>query len=150
MDIGHTSGPKGFSGPIGKELTGCEALKLVEFTCIQCDLPSTLPDDLSTDQKYLYDMCNAISVGICPVALSLRNPGLMNHSRWLTTANRTLRLYVSTLNPSYELRACCLHHKGICTYVVRDQDETLVQGWWTRVSSHCQISLPEQRPSGCC
>ena len=101
---GHTSGPKGFSGPIGKELTGCEALKLVEFTCIQCDLPSTLPDDLSTDQKYLYDMCNAISVGICPVALSLRNPGLMNHSRWLTTANRTLRLYVSTLNPSYELK----------------------------------------------
>ena len=28
----------------------------------------------------------------------------MNHSRWLTVANRTLRLYVSTLDPSYELK----------------------------------------------
>ena len=28
----------------------------------------------------------------------------MNHSRWLTNANRTLRLYVSTPNPSYELK----------------------------------------------
>ncbi|KAG0711470.1 hypothetical protein GWK47_020547 [Chionoecetes opilio] len=71
-------------------------------------MPSTLPDDLSTDKKYLHDMCNAISVGVCPVDLSLRNPGLMNHSRWLTTGNRILRLYVSTANPSDQLKELVL------------------------------------------
>lgn len=101
---GPTTGPTGFSGQIGKQLPTCEALPLVEFALIQCEMPSTLPDDLSTDQKYLYDMCNAISVGVCPVDLSLRNPGLMNHSRWLTTGNRILRLYVSTANPSDQLK----------------------------------------------
>lgn len=31
------------------------------------------------------------------------NPGTIHHARWLTTANRILRLYVSTSNPSNSL-----------------------------------------------
>ena len=61
-----------------------------------------------TDQKYLHDMCNAISVGMCPVDLPLRNPGLMNHSIWLTAGNRIMRLYVSTANPSDQLKELVL------------------------------------------
>ena len=60
---GHMLGPISFSAPIVKDLPGCEMQQLVEFGCVQCDLPLTLPDDLSTDKKYLYDMCIAISVG---------------------------------------------------------------------------------------
>ena len=31
---GHTSEPKGFSGPIVKELLGCEVQQLVKFGCV--------------------------------------------------------------------------------------------------------------------
>jgi len=32
-------------------------------------------NDLSTDQKYLLDICMAVSSGNCSLDLSLRNPG---------------------------------------------------------------------------
>lgn len=109
---GPTTGPKGFSGPIGKSLMNCEKLPIIDFVPITCVLPSCMnSNDLSTDQKYLFDLCSAVSVGICPVDHSLRNPGLINHSRWLTTANRILRLYVATRSPSDEL-------KTIVTFIV--------------------------------
>ncbi|KAB0805378.1 hypothetical protein PPYR_02348 [Photinus pyralis] len=48
-------------------------------------------------------MCGAISKGTVDEKLSKRSPGKMVHSRWLTTANRILRLYVSTDEPSENL-----------------------------------------------
>ncbi|GBN55391.1 hypothetical protein AVEN_269507-1 [Araneus ventricosus] len=36
--------------------------------------------------------------------LAVRDPGLSSHSRWLTTANRTLRLYLSEESPTPELQ----------------------------------------------
>ncbi|KAK0042646.1 hypothetical protein Bpfe_027944 [Biomphalaria pfeifferi] len=87
---GPTNGPKGFSSPIGKSLVDCEKLSVVKYTPINCVLPSGLnSDNLSTDQKYLFDLCTAVSVGVCPVGLSLRNPGLINHSRSLLLAMLT-------------------------------------------------------------
>lgn len=59
---------------------------------------------LSSDQKYLFDMCCAISTGCCGNALAQRSPGKLNHARWLTLANRILRLYVSKNRPSVNLR----------------------------------------------
>ncbi|KAK0066937.1 hypothetical protein Bpfe_003672 [Biomphalaria pfeifferi] len=54
---GPTNGPKGFSGPIGKSLVDCEKLPVVKYKPINCVLPSGLnSDDLSTDQKYLFDV----------------------------------------------------------------------------------------------
>ena len=101
---GPTTGPRGFSGPIGKSLQNCEKLPIVDFEPLHCDLPTGINSDhLSTDQRYLFDICTAVSTGVCPVDLSLRNPGLINHSRWLTMANRVLRLYVATTTPSEEL-----------------------------------------------
>ena len=102
---GPTTGPKGFAGTIGKSLHNCEKLPIVNYVPLSCVLPQHVTsNDLSTDQKYLFDLCTAISVGVCQVDLSLRNPGLINHSRWLTTANRILRLYVATRSPSDELQ----------------------------------------------
>ncbi len=37
-----------------------------------------------------------------PISLADLSPGTIHHARWLTRANRILRLYVSTLNPSFE------------------------------------------------
>ena len=38
--------------------------------------------------------------GCCSADLATRDPGPINHSRWLTTANRVLRLYIATERPS--------------------------------------------------
>ena len=45
---------------------------------------------------YLYEICWLVSSGIVPESLAKRHPGNMSHARWLTTANRLLRLYVAT------------------------------------------------------
>lgn len=101
---GNTSGPRAFSGPLGKRLQVCETLSVVSFSKIESSVDEFLSDDLSTDQKYLYDICQAVKSGVCSEQLSKRQPGKMVHSRWLTTASRILRLYVATENPSENLQ----------------------------------------------
>jgi len=100
---GVTSGPRGFSGNIGKKLSTCEKLPLVAFTPIDVNLPDMTDVPLSNDQQYLYEMCKAVASGICPIDLSRREPGTLSHARWLTTANRLLRLYISTTTPTENL-----------------------------------------------
>jgi hypothetical protein len=110
---GRTSGPKAFTGPIGKRLTNCEDLPVVPFASITFEnCPDITSADLSSDQQYLYAMCQAVSSGSCHADLALQKPGPLVHSRWLTTANRLLRLYVSTENPSENLVA-------LASYVVK-------------------------------
>ena len=41
-------------------------------------------------------MHRAVSSGFCEPTSVSRKPGKMAHSRWLTTASRALRVYVST------------------------------------------------------
>lgn len=106
---GETSGPKSFTGPIGKALGDCEDKPVTEFLPIpSSNLPTEIDKaDLSTDQEYLYNMCAAVAKGHCPPELAMRKPGPVVHSRWLTTASRLLRLYVSTAEPSSSLKALC-------------------------------------------
>lgn len=103
---GTTSGPNAFSGNIGKSLVNCEKRRTIQFAAIPSDITcdSVTLKDLSTDQKYLLEICRAVSDGICPEDLASRHPGKLSHSRWLTTANRILRLYISTDNANAELR----------------------------------------------
>ena len=63
------------------------------------------PKKLSTAQQYLLEICNGINAGECSIDVSMRNPGCLNHSRWLTTANRILKLLVSIKIPSEKLQA---------------------------------------------
>lgn len=100
---GKTSGPHGFTGPIGKQLQTCESKAIVKYEIIHARVPNVDFEDLSTDQKYLFEIHKAITKGFCPPDLANRNPGKMAHSRWITTANRLLRLYVSTEEPSENL-----------------------------------------------
>lgn len=101
---GATSGPKTHCGPIGKQLNECESLPVVNFVSISCNLPEVDANVLSTDQKYLFLICKAIDSGKCSVELANLKPGNLSHSRWLTKANRLLRLYISTENPTFELK----------------------------------------------
>ena len=97
-----------FSGEIESQLHG-EVYKypIVKFITVPgrvAPISQAILKDLSTDQLYLYEACLAIQGGpelsdmnfvsnrICP----------LNHSRWLT-ANRALRLYMSSREPSINL-----------------------------------------------
>lgn len=106
---GSTSGPDTFSGTVGKALKNCQDLPVVNFEIRPNNLPelvrhnSDIKLNLSKDQKYLLDMCQAIEKGHLSESLSKKMPGPLVHSRWLTAANRILRLYVSTESPSPEL-----------------------------------------------
>ncbi|GBM77248.1 hypothetical protein AVEN_176216-1 [Araneus ventricosus] len=89
-----SSGPWSYTGDIGRNLKGCEKLPLVAINGIECDLPGIEPTNLSCDQKYLLDICTAISSGVGSSDLAKRQP--LNLARWLTTTNRISRLYIST------------------------------------------------------
>ncbi|GBN48121.1 hypothetical protein AVEN_87101-1 [Araneus ventricosus] len=89
---GQTAGPKSFSGPIGQQLTCSEKLPVVDYEPIDCSILDIDRNLLSKDQQYLLDISNAITLGNCPVDLANRDPGPLFHSRWLTAANRVLKV----------------------------------------------------------
>lgn len=93
------------SGPIGQMLNDCEKLTVVGFE--QIDFPCDIVDEniiLSTDQKYFFEMCKAISAGCVHPSLAVRTIGPVNKARWVTTACRFLRVYVAQENPSENFR----------------------------------------------
>jgi len=106
---GVTSGPRSFSGLIGQAMSLCENMPVVSYSQIIVELPKHVATDLSTDQQYLYEMCDAVSTGVCSESLSRRDPGTLSHSRWLTAANRILRLYVATADPSAQLMTLVMY-----------------------------------------
>ena len=101
---GVTTDPKVFSGPVGIMLPNCVKMLIAQFQAIQCDFLEINLNDLSGDQQYLKDICIAVNTGHCPVSLSHREPGKLVMSRWVTLANRILRLYTATGNPSDNLK----------------------------------------------
>ena len=105
---GKTSGPRQFTGPVGKSLyeTEFENTTVAHFQQIKADdidISDEYISELSFDQKYLLKMYRAVSSGFCDESLASQKPGKMAHSRWLTTASRALRLYISTETPSENL-----------------------------------------------
>ncbi|CAH0555064.1 unnamed protein product [Brassicogethes aeneus] len=89
---GLTTGPPEFSGPIGKKLSECDKLQVIN---VESDLPVDVDEtELSTDQKYLLQICRAVVSGNVSDSVARRDPGKVSHSRWLTKANRLLRLYI--------------------------------------------------------
>ena len=101
---GPTSGPHTYTGPIGSKFPGCEKLSIVKYKTMDCDIPKLVSSDLSKDQRYLLEISKAIRSGTCPDELRLRNPGRIHKACWLTTANRILRLFISTKTPCAKMR----------------------------------------------
>ena len=83
-----------FSGPLDKALSSVVTLEInPKFKPIAVkepliELKEDVIGDLSTDQKYGYMMVTAIRNGAVSVELANMDIGPVNHSRWLTTANR--------------------------------------------------------------
>src|SRR6218665_186065 len=78
---GATDGPRGFPGSIGKQLVTCSEQSVSSFEPVQLteQLSNMDPKELSTDQRYLMEICNSIRIGDCGVDLAMRNPGCLNH-----------------------------------------------------------------------
>lgn len=125
---GETSGPRAYSGPIGKSLKKCENLPLVKFSPIKGnELPAIDFSELSSDQRVLHEAWCIVSAGESSPEFPLKKLGPLNHSRWLTTAIRILRLYISSENPSKNL---CI----LCEYVMK----VYVPVWFLiKAKPHC-------------
>ena len=97
---GPTTGKDSFSGPIGRAAKQANTLDAKTFQAIPVEtdmhqLPEDIVNDLSSDQKFLYQITKAVRSGSAPQKLYGTKIGLMDHSRWVTLANRILRLYIS-------------------------------------------------------
>ncbi|GBM35679.1 hypothetical protein AVEN_97879-1 [Araneus ventricosus] len=106
------TGPKSFSGTIGTQLSKCEKLPVANFESNECEIPEIERKILSKDQQYLLDINYAIRSGGSPEDLFVHEPGSLSHSRWLTTANRVLRLYLNIENPTVE-------HKILVSFILK-------------------------------
>ena len=100
---GKPKGPSSFPGPIGKLLPTCDKRPVIAFESMPGEEIDSNIEDLSTDQKYLAQIHTAIRQGRLDEALCQKDPGNINLARWITLANRLLRLYVSVEEPSDEL-----------------------------------------------
>ena len=103
IDGGCTRGPSSSSGVIMSALDfDPKDLPISKFKAMLgkvVEINDELKNNLSTDQKYLLRACLAVQQGYTnsDEIRSLQNamPGNLNHARWLTKANRILRLYMS-------------------------------------------------------
>jgi hypothetical protein len=105
---GPTDGPNSWSGPVGKEIVGdLETRPIVNFKKIENpnfpSCPAEVIEDLNTDQKYAYKVCQCVMTGVVSTGFEQQKPGKMCHARWLTTAARITRLYISDISPTDEL-----------------------------------------------
>ena len=127
LDGGHgTTGPESFGGEIGKAAKEDLHLKdVVEFEKMETnleDIEKEVLEDLSRDQKLLYQYIKAISEGEVSQRLSIQKVGPLNHSRWLTLAIRILQLYTRTENPTEQLRKIVrfiLQVYGPCWFAIK-------------------------------
>ena len=122
---GETSGPKAFKGTVGNAISGeIQSRKIELFQPVVGSvpvLPESIVADLSSDAKYLYKMSLAVTSGPqnFPKQLRSASPGSLNHARWLTLANRVLRLYVSEKKAKRKTeKYSILHSKLLRPYLV--------------------------------
>lgn len=78
---GKSSRLNQYSGSIGKAFKSCELLSVVSYIPILTSLPEIDLNNLSTDQKYLFKICHAVSSSNFFASLENRSPGKIPHSR---------------------------------------------------------------------
>ena len=98
----ETTGANTFSGVLGQlvkddvhEFEVNENFEKLEFATDLRELPDYIVADLSTDQKYMYKITRMIITGHLQINILKQVVGPVNHSRWLTTACRLCRIWVS-------------------------------------------------------
>ena len=75
LDVG-TNGPEDFGSLIGKQLVGCVLLDVVDFKAVQIREITIDEKDLSSDQKYLLSIFNAVRMGLFLLICLHNNPDL--------------------------------------------------------------------------
>lgn len=94
-----------FSDSIFKQPPGREKNPVIDFMPIQPQFFIRInKNDLSKDKQYLPHIVRAISIGFCNPELADENPGSISYFRWLSCDNRVLRLYVSQISPSTQMK----------------------------------------------
>ena len=124
---GKTSGPSNFQGEVGRQLNSYTKLPVTKFERIRCHLDALNIDlkVLSKDQKYLLEFYCGINSRKIFQRLENLEPGPAMHSRWLTTVNRILRLYVAKEEPLSNLKIWLnifvkyMHHFGLRLNVMK-------------------------------
>ncbi|GBL75881.1 hypothetical protein AVEN_234226-1 [Araneus ventricosus] len=89
----------------GTQLSKCEKLPVLNFKSVECEIPEIERNVLIKYQQYRLDISYDIKLGRSPKDLSVRVPCPLSHSRWLTTVNRVLRLYLSIENQQMNTRS---------------------------------------------
>ena len=98
---GPTLSNNKWSGPLGKMLDTATELEInprfpkIEIGPPSIELREEVINDLSTDQFYAYLITTAVKTGVVPERLANLEIGPVSHSRWLTTANRYCRIWIS-------------------------------------------------------
>ena len=111
VDGGCTTGPSSSTGEVSMALNfDPKDLPIVNFKPIEgkvIDVSNDVMTNLSTDQIYLLKACLTVQQGYTASEhinfLQTAMPGNLSHSRWLTKANRILRLYMSKQDCSQQL-----------------------------------------------
>ena len=104
LKLGETKSDTVIAGNIGKLLSIVDELPTNNrFVSIKFDngivsLPEKVINELSTDQKHAYQLYLAVTSGNLTKTLAETRCGPLNHSRWLTTANRIMKLWMSCHN----------------------------------------------------
>ena len=64
------------------------------------DIPETIMNKMSTDQKHSYKLCKAVKSGELPPNLREIQCGPLSHARWLTTSMRIVFMWTRKHNLS--------------------------------------------------
>ena len=129
---GPTTGPQAWSGPLGRALVQDVWLQpVVSFTPITGNIktmPKEVVDDLSRDARILYKLGLVVQSGVVLPEVVSATIGPPLHARWLTTAARDLRVYISTRKPS----------KAFCEIVSLLVKFYIPNFFTVKEHSHCQ------------
>lgn len=107
---GSTTGPTSFSGPLGSKCSeDLHELPQVNFEVVPGPLNETsisrdVLDDLSSDQRLLFEYANGIGSGHVNDKWASWKIGPLNHARWLTLAIRLMFLYTRNNEPTVPLK----------------------------------------------
>ena len=149
---GKSKSGKEYSGEIGQALKTCTELPInSDFEPLTLgdgviNLDPEVIDDLSTDQYILYHLIIAARTGVINRKVVMRTIGPLCISRWLTTAARILKLYISKHNLSEEAARIL---KIIAQFIVSVYGPTWFQikclPWWINGPHHLLFHIKRIR-----
>lgn len=131
---GKTTGPGSYVGEVMRAAKDCHLRAVTQFVPIKFDAEMNVDSDgLTNDQRYLFEIAKIVDSGIINSHLCSLRPGPIHNARWMTTASRILRVYVSTEAPSRNLQ---LLVKYITKVYVPIWFDIKSQHWWYYGAKH--------------